>query len=366
VPLKRVYLENLSEFSRTVFKRYQIQPVWRADKPGRGRFREFYQCDIDTVGSTSPIVEAEQITAVSEILTKLGFREFVVRLNHRGVLTGMLEASGIPASLHNEALVALDKRDKIGADRVELELVQRGIDSTSAIRLLALTSFLPSALDPEDEIAALRAEIGHIPVANEALDNLQDIVRLSAPVSITLDKSLARGLSYYTGAIMEITVRDLPGSLGGGGRYDNLIGIPTTSKVPGALAIRTVPACGFSLGLERILVVMEERDMFPSSVEQSSVDVVVAALEAAAQQAAMNIAKQLRTSHLRVDLYPDVARKMDRVFRHVDQRRAKFVAIIGSDELASDTVTIRNVATRTKQTVATQDAGAFIVRALSD
>jgi histidyl-tRNA synthetase len=355
VPLARVVAEYQARLPK-IFKRYQIQPVWRAERPARGRFREFYQCDIDTVGSRSPSVEAEQITAVSEILTRLGFDAFSFRLNHRGLLAGMLEWAEVPPLRHSDALVALDKQDKIGTDGVRLELVRRGVSESSAERLLTLASFLPTALDPEDEINNLRRQIGTIPVAAAALDDLEKIVRLcSVTANVTLDKSLARGLSYYTGAIMEISVPDLPGSLGGGGRYDNLVGMFSSTDIP---------ACGFSLGLERILVVMQERGMFPDQVEQCSVDVVVAALEEHAQVAAMETAIELRkTGTLRVDLYPDVA-KMDKIFKYVDQRRARFIAIIGGDEVASGTVTVRNVAMKTKETMPRAQAASFIQRAI--
>jgi histidyl-tRNA synthetase len=156
---------------------------------------------------------------------------------------------------------------------------------------------------------------------------------------------------------MEAAVPDLAGSLGGGGRYDNLVGM---------FLGRDVPACGFSLGLERILVVMQERGMFPDQVEQASVDVVVAALDEQAQALAMETASGLRRAGLRVDLYPDVARKMDKVFKHVDQRRARFIAIVGEDEVAAGTVTVRNVATKTKETLPRAQAAQFIQKALSD
>jgi histidyl-tRNA synthetase len=345
VPLARVVAEYQATLPK-FFKRYQIQPVWRADRPARGRFREFYQCDIDSIGSVSPVVEAEQIAAVSEILTVLGFKDFVIRLNHRGVLTGMLTASGVPGPLHGETLTALDKRDKIGEDGVELELKQRGLDQSTIVRLLAITAFLPAAVDPFDELNTLEEKIGEDPVGASALSNLREIFHLSTSTGaghLILDKSLARGLSYYTGAIMEVGVRDLPGSLGGGGRYDNLIGMFSGDNVP---------ACGFSLGLERILVVMQEREMFPAFIERSSIDVIVAAIDSTAQVVMMETAASLRTlPRLRVDVYPEVARKMDKLFRHVDQRKARFLAIVGGNEVADGTVSIRDVATRKQETI---------------
>ncbi len=188
------------------------------------------------------------------------------------------------------------------------------------------------------------------------MDNLDAIVRLvgatPAAARVSIDPRLARGLSYYTGAIMEITVPDLPGSLGGGGRYDNLIGMFLGTDVP---------ACGFSLGLERIVVVMQERGMFPPAASLSAVDVVVAAIDESAQAAALELAAALRRSaRLRVDLYPDVSRKMDRIFKYVDQRKARFIAVLGGDEVAAGTVTVRNVAQKTRDTMPRADVASFI------
>jgi histidyl-tRNA synthetase len=356
VPLARVMAEYHAKLPR-FFKRYQIQPVWRADRPARGRFREFYQCDIDSVGSASPVVEAEQIAAVSEILTTLGFDDFVIRLNHRGLLAGMLEWAGVPPARHADALVALDKRDKIGEDGVRRELVSREVSGPSADRLLSVATVPPAAVDAAAEVAGLQDQLGQVPTAAVALDNLARIIQLvGSSAHLAIDRSLARGLSYYTGAIMEISVPDLAGSLGGGGRYDNLIGMFSGTDIP---------ACGFSLGLERILVVMQERGMFPAQIEQASIDVVVAAMDESAQIAMLETASDLRKSgRLRVDVYPDVAKKMDKVFKHVDQRRGRFIAIVGSDEVAAGTLTVRNVATRTKETMPRQDAAAYIERAI--
>jgi histidyl-tRNA synthetase len=354
VPLARVVAEYRSKLPR-FFKRYQIQPVWRADRPARGRFREFYQCDIDSVGSTSPVVEAEQITAVSEILTKLGFDDFVIRINHRKFIAAWLSRIPVAEDRHGDVLVAIDKVDKIGKEGVSKELAEKGYTEA---QIAGIAGWIGEHHPPEwlDSIAAEFAE------GDTGLDNVRQIVRLTsntpAAHKLRIDPSLARGLGYYTGAIMEINVKDMPGSIAGGGRYDNLIGMFLGTDVP---------ACGFSVGLERILVVMQERAMFPPEIEQASIDVVVAALEESALGAAMDTAAELRRGgELRVDLYPEVARKMDRIFKHVDQRKAKFIAILGADEIAAGTVTVRNVATKTKETMPRAEAASFIRRALNN
>ncbi len=251
VPLARVVAEYRGKLPK-FFKRYQIQPVWRADRPARGRFREFFQCDVDAIGSRSMVVEAELCAAVSDVLHALGFRDFKIRLNHRALLTGLLSAAGVPPALHGSALVAIDKLDKIGADGVERELVERGLVATAARGVVdTFKARLP--LTRVAEIVAAD------PAAVRGAAELEEIMHLcsrgSAASHVELDVSLARGLSYYTGAIMEVAVPDLAGSLGGGGRYDGLIGMFLGEEVP---------ACGFSLGLERILVVMGERGDVPA------------------------------------------------------------------------------------------------------
>jgi histidyl-tRNA synthetase len=354
VPLARVVAEYQSRLPK-FFKRYQIQPVWRADRPARGRFREFYQCDIDSIGSTSPVVEAEQIAAVSEILTTLGFEDFVSRINHRKFIAAWLNKIPIPAERHADVLNTIDKVDNIGKEGVAKELAEKTYNDG---QIAGIAGWIgahhpPQWLDSMDATFSGDGDTG--------LENLRQIVRLTSQTKaadrLRIDPSLARGLGYYTGAIMEINVKDLPGSLAGGGRYDNLIGMFLGTDVP---------ACGVSLGLERILVVMQERGMFPPAVEQASIDVVVAALEEGALAAAMETAAELRRAgNLRVDLYPDVVKKMDKVFKHVDHRRAKFIAIIGGDELAAGSVTVRNVATKTKETMPRTEAASFIQRAVS-
>lgn len=356
VPFARVVAEYRAKLPK-IFKRYQIQPVWRADRPARGRFREFYQCDIDTIGSTSPLVEVELLAAASEVMTTLGFENFTVRLNDRRLLTALLTRAGVSAVSHTDALTALDKLDKIGVDGVVKEFEVRGIDAGATATCMAIFA-AGGAAGPDETCSRLQAFLGG-PAAVEPIQRIWRMAQATPAANhIRIDPSLARGLSYYTGAIMEITVPDLPGSLGGGGRYDHLVGMFLGSDVP---------ACGFSLGLERILVVMHERGMFPAHIDQSSVDVVVAAIDETAQAAALETATELRKAGtLRVDLYPDVAKKMDKIFKHVDQRHARFIAIIGGDEVATGTVTVRNVATKTKETIARAEAALFIQRALSD
>jgi histidyl-tRNA synthetase len=345
VPLARVIAQYQNELPK-FFKRYQIQPVWRADRPARGRFREFYQCDVDSIGSTSPIVEVDQMSAVSDVLVELGFSDFVLRLNHRGVLYGLLDAAGVASAHHGDALIALDKLDKIGVDGVAREFGARGIPESIAERCLQQFT-VPDAEPPSETVRRLEEMLGK---EDRSVANLRDITTLAATTSaggrLRLDLNLARGLSYYTGAIMEIVVADLSGSLGGGGRYDNLVGM---------FLGREVPACGFSLGLERIIVVMTERNMFPDTVVRGSVDVMVTLWNEGARADTLALARELRTAGLRVDVYPE-ADKLGKQFKYASTRNVPFVVIVGDDERANGTVSIKDLRSGDQQTIARGEA----------
>ena len=356
VPLARVVAEHRGKLPK-FFKRYQIQPVWRADRPARGRFREFYQCDVDAIGSRSMVVEAELCAAVSDVLRTLGFDDFFLRINHRGLLRGILENAGLEASLHDQALIALDKLDKIGRAGVIEDMAKRGISAAAAGRLLdAFASRGPERglTDPvafnETSLAAIAQHVGSNSAGLAAIAELGEITRLctvtSARPHAVVDPSLARGLSYYTGAIMEIAVQDLPGSLGGGGRYDGLIGM---------FLGENIPACGFSLGLERILVVMNERNMFPSALQTSSVDAMVTLFEGEPIEEALKLSAELRATGLRVELYPEPD-KLGKQFKYAASRGIRRVVIMGADERARQQVTIKNMETGEQVSIARSDA----------
>jgi histidyl-tRNA synthetase len=365
VPLARVvaqYQNDLPKF----FKRYQIQPVWRADRPARGRFREFYQCDVDVLGSRSMVVEAEICTAASEVLTRLGFDDFSVRLNHRYALTGVLQAAGIPLEKHDAALIALDKLDKIGSQGVEKEFQERQIEGGPGLKLLNFFVELKSLDHPADIAtgdrpqqkrkalnAAILGRLVEFVQDNElgarGVDELRSLLVFAEASGIgdkiEIDPSLARGLSYYTGAIMEINVKDLPGSLGGGGRYDNLVGM---------FLGENIPACGFSLGLERIIVVMTEREMFPESVVNSPADVMVSVWDSESILESIALAKELRASGLRVDLYPE-ADKIGKQFKYASARGIPHVAVLGESERERGEVAIKDMKTGEQRNVKRSD-----------
>ncbi|MBK7705228.1 MAG: histidine--tRNA ligase [Acidobacteria bacterium] len=341
VPLARVVANYRNELPK-FFKRYQIQPVWRADRPARGRYREFYQCDVDAIGSSSMIVEAELISAVCEILRRLGFDDFIVKLNSRKILTDMLDSASIPVGKHTDALVAIDKLDKIGRDGVSRELSERGISESSATKLLGL--FGNSVGRGNADVLASLGEF----VKVETLSELTQILEFAPNAPIALDPSLARGLSYYTGAIFEISVPDLAGSLGGGGRYDGLIGM---------FGKEQIPACGFSLGLERILVVMEERGMFPPELSNSAADVMVTVWSEESVGESMRLASELRAAGLRVLVYPE-AEKLGKQFKYAGQIGVKHVCVLGESEVAEGVVAVKDMATGEQVSIARKDIAA--------
>jgi histidyl-tRNA synthetase len=356
VPLARVVAEYRSKLPK-FFKRYQIQPVWRADRPQKGRFREFYQCDVDAIGSTSMTVEAELLSAAADVLLKLGFNDFKIVVNHRKLLNAVLAHAGVPAALHGAALVIIDKADKIGVEGVRTELAEKGLSEGVANTLLEQLASVP----PADLAAWMGQQSALLNDEGKAgLEDLRQIFALcqstSAGPHIELDRSLARGLSYYTGPIFEIRVADLAGSLGGGGRYDNLIGM---------FSGENIPASGISLGLERILVVMAERNMFPDAVISTPADVMVVQWFANRTNLYLSFATELRQAGLRVELYPDApvedGKKVgDKQFKYASARGIPYVAVIGGDELANHTVTIKNMKTGQQQTVARSEVRTLV------
>ncbi|MFN0279458.1 MAG: histidine--tRNA ligase [Pyrinomonadaceae bacterium] len=341
VPLARVVANHKNDLPK-FFKRYQIQPVWRADRPARGRFREFYQCDVDVIGSNSMFVEAELMSAVSEIFKRLGFKDVMIRLNHRQILTDILDTAGVPEDLHSDALIAIDKLDKIGATGVAEELSERGVSQSASTILMEIFTKTQEIHNQEGDInRTVVANLLNI-VSNETLSELGLILKFADKAPILIDPSLARGLSYYTGAIMEANVPDLAGSLGGGGRYDGLIGM---------FGKEQIPACGFSLGLERILVVMEERGMFPPEIADSTpADVMVTIWNEETIAESLKLANDLRSSSLRVTVYPE-ADKLGKQMKYADSIKVPWVCVLGESEIAESKVTLKNMKTGDQVTV---------------
>lgn len=340
VPLARVVAQYGHRLPR-VFKRYQIQPVWRADRPAKGRFREFWQCDVDLTGTTSLLAEAEVMNAVSDALHGLGFSTFSVALNHRVILRSLIQVAGVAPTLEGPVLIALDKLDKIGTDGVREELLLRGVSAESVQRLLNMTEPSPDT-DNAGILASLRACLDQAE-AQTILDDFETLLGMlrDAPAGphIRLTPPLARGLSYYTGAIFEVVSNDFSGSLGGGGRYDNLVGMFRNKQVP---------AVGFSLGLERILLLMNDRDMFPDL--PPPVRVMTCILPDTPLQPALKLVSSLRAAGIPVDVYPEQT-KLKRQLADASIQRMSYVLIVGPDEIVRNAYTLKDLTSGKQQTL---------------
>ncbi|MEM9416728.1 MAG: histidine--tRNA ligase [Bacteroidota bacterium] len=339
VPLMRYVVMNKDQLVFP-FQRDQIQPVWRADRPQKGRYREFYQCDIDVVGTSSLLCEAEILVLIHEVLQQLGVKDFTIHINHRGVLKGLAVLVG--AADQEEALcVALDKLDKVGQERVLEELQRKGFTAT-ALEKLAFLFDLPGT--QEDRWAVLTENLAATQAGQSGLQALQQILTsvqalgVKAP-AITLDPTLARGLSYYTGAVFEVKVKDMAwGSIGGGGRYDGLtdvFGLPSVSGV------------GFSFGLDRLYEVVEELGLFPDSLGAAT-QVIVANLDSTSEKWALEVLAALRSHGIQAEIYPEPI-KLKKQLQYAHKRHLPFVAIIGEEEHATQTVMLKNMQTGTQQ-----------------
>lgn len=363
VPLARVVAQYGAKLPK-FFRRYQIQPVWRADRPARGRFREFYQCDVDVVGSASMAVEVELLSAVCEVFDALGFEGVTIRLNHRQLLSALVAVAGIPSEQEAEALVSLDKLDKIGEEGVRAELASRGISSAAVEALVPLLSVQEHG-GPEATLSWVEGLLGTSKGGDEAarvrgvagIGDLRQILALSertpARGRLRIDPVLARGLSYYTGPIFEVTVADLPGSLAGGGRYDELIGM---------FSGRPVPACGIALGLERILVVMQEREMFAPG--GSAPEVLVTCFGPEGLGDSLALAAALRRQGTRVECYPEPT-KLGKQLKYASVRGIPLAAIVAPDELARGEVTFKDLDGGTQHSVSREAAGGWVRQRLT-
>ncbi len=341
IPFARYVAMNYNQLTLP-FKRYQVQPVWRADRPQKGRYREFYQCDADVVGSTSLLNEVELSSIYHEVFTKLGMKDFELRVNSRKILAGLAETCGGADQLI-PITIAIDKLDKIGLEKVQAELSERGMDEKQ-IRLI--TQYLQiEGSNPEklEKISLLLAEstIGQSGIAE--LRFLSESGLLPADCPLVIDFTLARGLNYYTGIIFEAkapaTVK--MGSIGGGGRYDDLTGL---FGVPG------VPGVGISFGLDRIYDVLEELQLFPESISIGTQVLFFHNGEAEAN-AAFRLMQTLRQSGVRCELFHEQS-KFDKQFRYAEKKNIPYIIIIGSRELAEQNFVLKDLRSGEQKTVA--------------
>ncbi len=334
VPLARVAARYGSQLP-TPFKRYQIAPVWRADRPGKGRYREFFQCDVDTIGSDSLTADAATLVAVTDALDALGLTGFRVQLNSRKALRGLVEAYGIPAELESEALTALDKLDKIGTEGVAGELRGRGIASEAI-------DALGQDLSAADPAAAVRNRLERSEVGQAGLAEVDRVLALvEGVVPVAYAPVLARGLSYYTGPVFEVVHDALDATIAAGGRYDGLIGMFQSGDVP---------ATGGSLGLERILLLLEEAETTAAGASGPQVLVTVMDEEGAAD--ALALAARVRAAGVTVEPYSGGGRrKLAKQLKYADRRGIRVAVLRGSEERAAATVTCKALATGEQRTV---------------
>lgn len=316
------------------FKRYHIQPVWRADRPQKGRYQEFYQCDVDVVGSNSLMYEAELVKIYDEVFHKLNLKS-IIKINNRKILFGLAEANGIQDHFMDMTM-AIDKLDKIGEEKVVIEMTNRGISEEAAKNVLSLLTI--------DDLTDLKKEFKNAPTGLKGIEELREFHNYldltSVHNTVKFEISLARGLSYYTGCIFEVEADTnvypnlKMGSIGGGGRYDDLTG---------NFGLKGVSGVGVSFGAERIYDVMEEENLFPQGVEKD-LDVLLIAFDDATHKFAFKQLQLLRSMNVVADLYPEPT-KMQKQMKYANARKVPYVLLIGSKEMETGEFTLKNMNT---------------------
>ncbi|MDY5651123.1 MAG: histidine--tRNA ligase [Paludibacteraceae bacterium] len=343
VPFARYVVQHREEISFP-FKRFQIQPVWRADRPQKGRYREFYQCDVDVIGSDSLIGELELIQIVEEVYRRLGIN-VCLHINNRKILAGIAEFIGAPDKII-DITVAIDKLDKIGIDAVNTELKERGLLEDQVSKLQPILNLSGTTLE---KLTVLKTILANSEIGLKGVEEMEivfdELSIVNCQLSIELDLCLARGLNYYTGAIFEVKALDAQiGSITGGGRYDNLTGI---------FGLPNVSGVGISFGADRIYDVLTELNLFPKTL-QSTTQILFAAFGDAELTYALKWAKELRQAGKAVEVYPEPA-KMKKQMSYADAKQIPFVAIVGGDEMAQNKVMLKNMTTGEQKLVTLEE-----------
>ncbi|UII23829.1 histidine--tRNA ligase [Fulvivirga ligni] len=333
VPFARYVVMNQHDIALP-FKRYQIQPVWRADRPQRGRYREFYQCDADVVGTKSLICEAEIILMINEVFAQLGITDYDIKINHRQILKGVTEAIGA-AGKESEFCVAIDKLDKVGLEQVLKEMVDRGISEEAAKKSVPILELSGST---EEKVAQLKTIFADSESGLSGLADMEEILEILKSFDlkenhIDFDVSLARGLSYYTGAIFEVKVNNVSiGSVSGGGRYDDLTGV---------FGLKDLSGVGFSFGVDRIYDVLEELDLFPKNATTST-EALIIHFDDDTRKYGLSVLNKLRRADIKSEIYPEKA-KLKKQFGYADKKNIAYTIVIGSDEMNSGQLTFKNM-----------------------
>ncbi|WP_340158177.1 histidine--tRNA ligase [uncultured Maribacter sp.] len=351
VPFARYVVMHQNELDFP-FKRYQIQPVWRADRPQKGRFREFFQCDADVVGSDSLLQEVELVQLYDAVFSDLKLEGATIKMNNRKILAGIAEVIGAK-DLLIDFTVALDKLDKIGEDGVKKEMLAKGITEEAIEKASPL--FLPQGSNNE-QLERLDGLLKDSEEGKKGLDELRFILEtISAlglqSVKLSIDVTLARGLNYYTGAIFEVAAPKgvKMGSIGGGGRYDDLTGI---------FGLKNVSGVGISFGLDRIYLVLEELDLFPEAIDRS-LQVLCVNFGEKEAMAALKLVTQLRKAGIKADMYPSSA-KMQKQMKYANNRNVPYVILIGEQELSNNSFVVKNMNEGSQLEYSLNNVGAFI------
>ncbi|MBL0151973.1 MAG: histidine--tRNA ligase [Chitinophagaceae bacterium] len=350
IPFARYVAMNHTQLSFP-FKRYQIQPVWRADRPQKGRYREFYQCDADVVGSASLLHELELALIYREVFSRLGLPGAEIKINHRKILTALAEITA-GADKMMDITIAIDKLDKIGMEKVKAELSGKGISDDQIIQI---EKYLQISGTPDEQLAKAESLLGHTSSGQQAIADLRNLfsrlpVHDAAAPGFAIDFTLARGLNYYTGIIFEAKAPAAVkiGSIGGGGRYDDLTGL---FGVPG------IPGVGISFGLDRIYEVLEEMNLFPQAVETSTT-VLFFNLGEKESAAAFEWMQSLRQRGVAAELYHE-NHKFDKQFKYADKKKIPWVVMIGEKELQANTCNLKNLASGEQQSLTREQFNHF-------
>lgn len=337
IPFARYVAMNHTRLSFP-FRRYQLQPVWRADRPQKGRYREFTQCDADVVGSLSLINEVELANIYHDVFTKLGLKDYTLKINSRKILVALAELCGGAGNLIN-ITVAIDKLDKIGLDKVKEELVQRGLNDQ---QVNTIEKYLAITGNNEEKLAQVRLLIGQSETGKAGLAEVEFLFNKTKNINLVIDFTLARGLNYYTGIIFEATApaEIKMGSIGGGGRYDDLTGL---------FGVPNIPGVGISFGLDRIYDVLEEMNLFPANLEVSTRALFFNMGEAETEFAFEEMQK-LRKSGIACELYHEPS-KINKQFAYAEKKNIPYVIIIGSKEMEEKNCTVKHLASGIQQVV---------------
>jgi len=351
VPFARFVVMNRNDLAFP-FKRFQIQPVWRADRPQKGRYREFYQCDADVVGTDSLLCEAEIILMIKEVFAKLKLTDYSIKLNNRKILTGISEAIGA-AGMEGPLCVAIDKLDKIGWEKVKEELISREFSPESTEKLYPLINL---SKDFEGRIQFLKAFLSGSTIGLQGIRELEELAGILIGMDenldyVDFDVMLARGLSYYTGAIFEVKVNNASiGSVSGGGRYDNLTGV---------FGLNDVSGVGFSFGVDRLYDVLEELNLFPQESIQTS-KILLCHFDEKGFGYGLSLLQQFRKAGIKAELYPDLA-KMKKQLEFASKKGIPFVAICGDNEIKEGLLSIKNLETGFQESMTLDSAFAKLV-----